>query len=77
MTHRNDIPPADERAIAVRLRDNEQCTVCNRSQSETNLEVHAIIPDDEEAASKLANFVLLCEKHHRKAHRATEVQHGR
>lgn len=67
----NDLPPTDERVIAVRLRDHDQCTVCNRTES---LEVHQIVPDDKGAEKKLANYILLCEDHHQKAHREQEAQ---
>lgn len=77
MSTNNDLPPADERAIAVRLRDNDRCSICNRSAAETQLEVHAIVPNDDEAASKMSNYVLLCEEHHRKAHHVKGVQNGR
>lgn len=77
MTTNNDLPRSDERAIAVRLRDNDRCTICNRTPAETDLEVHAIIHGDDEANSKLANYVLLCEEHHRKAHQTKVSQYGR
>lgn len=64
----SDLPRADDRAIAVRLRDYDSCIICNRGKSKANLEVHEIVKDDQEASRKLANYVLLCEEHHRKAH---------
>jgi 5-methylcytosine-specific restriction endonuclease McrA len=76
MTTNDDLPPWDERAIAARLRDNDRCTVCNRTPAETKLEVHAIVRDDEEASNKLGNYVLLCKEHHEKAHQATFAQYG-
>ena len=68
MSTTNDLPKSDERAIAVRLRDNERCTICNRAASQTELQVHTIVPGDGPASMKLSNYVLLCEEHHRKAH---------
>ena len=76
MQANDDLPRSDERAIAVRLRDNERCTICNRTPAETSLEVHAIIPEDEEASNKLSNYVLLCEEHHEKAHQTKVTQYG-
>jgi 5-methylcytosine-specific restriction endonuclease McrA len=64
----SDLPPSDERAIAVRLRDNDSCTICRRTSAETNLEVHSIIPGDGDVQDRLSNYVLLCEDHHRAAH---------
>lgn len=68
METNDDLPRSDERAIAVRLRDDERCRICNRSKAENPLEVHEIVSGDDEAANKLANYVLLCQEHHRKAH---------
>ncbi len=76
MTETNDLPQTDERAIAVRLRDNERCTICHRSTSEASLEVHAIVHGDKQAQNKLSNYVLLCEEHHEKAHQKTVSQYG-
>jgi 5-methylcytosine-specific restriction endonuclease McrA len=77
MSTQNDIPRADERAIAVRLRDDAQCAICKRSQTEASLEVHEIVPNDKEAAKTISNYVLLCQEHHRKAHQTEqqEVEH--
>lgn len=65
----NDIPRTDERAIAVRLRDDEQCAICHRNQAEAPLEVHEIVPNDDQAAKTMSNYVLLCKEHHEMAHR--------
>jgi 5-methylcytosine-specific restriction endonuclease McrA len=72
MSTENDIPRTDERAIAVRLRDDAQCAICHRNQAEAQLEVHEIVPNDDEAAKTISNYVLLCEEHHRKAHQTEQ-----
>lgn len=66
----NDLSPTDERAVAVRLRDNNRCAICNRGRSRTELEVHAIVTGDDEAANRMSNYILLCKKHHRLAHQS-------
>jgi 5-methylcytosine-specific restriction endonuclease McrA len=66
----NDLPPTDERAVAVRLRDNNRCAICGRCRGQGDLEVHAIVTGDDEAATRMSNYILLCKKHHRLAHQA-------
>ena len=61
----NDLPRHDERAIAVRLRDNEQCQACSRTASESTLEIHRIVPVN---TNQMSNFVLLCKRCHAAAH---------
>jgi len=68
MSTGTDIPRTDERAIAVRLRADEQCAICHRNQAEVSLEVHEIVSNDDEAAKTISNYILLCEDHHKKAH---------
>lgn len=72
MSTANDIPQTDERAVAVRLRDDEQCAICNRNQAEVQLEVHEIVANDDEAAKTISNYMLLCKEHHQKAHQAEQ-----
>ena len=72
MSTANDIPRTDERAIAVRLRADEQCAICHRNQAETQLEVHEIVSNDDEAAKTISNYVLLCKEHHGKAHQTEQ-----
>ena len=76
MSTTTDLPPTDERAIAVRLRD-EQCAICHRNEAETTLEIHEIVANDDEAAKTMANYVLLCEEHHQKAHRQAREEVSR
>jgi 5-methylcytosine-specific restriction endonuclease McrA len=68
MSTSTDLPPTDDRAVAVRLRDNDRCAICGRSKSQTELDIHAIVTGDEEAATRMSNYILLCKKHHRLAH---------
>lgn len=63
-------PPTDRRKErAIRERDHNQCQVCGRRDSEgADLEVHQIVPLDESDSTRLSNYILLCEKHHERAH---------
>jgi predicted restriction endonuclease len=62
-----DIPATDDRAIAVRSRD-EQCAICDQSPAEATLQIHEIVPGDDDAENRMANYILLCKEHHKKAH---------
>jgi 5-methylcytosine-specific restriction endonuclease McrA len=73
MSIQTDVPPSDERSVAVRLRDHEQCQACNRTRSEVrDLDVHQIVPT-ERAANQLSNYILLCRECHERAHE-TEME---
>lgn len=64
----SDIPRSDERAIAVRLRDQDRCQGCGESKhSSDHLEVHSIVPEHV-GVDTLTNYVLLCERCHQLAH---------
>ena len=56
-----DNEPPDERHLAVRRRDNEQCQNCFRGIAEARrLEVHQIVPSDHGGSEKLSNYITLC-----------------
>jgi 5-methylcytosine-specific restriction endonuclease McrA len=68
MSTNSDLPRSDDRAVAVRLRDRDQCQACKRTAAEVgSLEVHRIVPH-EETVNQLSNYVLLCQRCHNAAH---------
>lgn len=70
----SDLPRTDERTLAVRRRDRDQCQACKRTTAETaGFHIHQIVPGDQ-AANQLSNYVLLCPQCHCDAHRGADEQ---
>jgi hypothetical protein len=70
-TDRRGIPP--ELADEVYKKFSGRCAECNKSTSETIMEIHHIIPWKKVKCHELSNLVLLCYKCHRVLHHNSYV----
>lgn len=54
-------PAPDERQLAIRRRDREQCQNCHKGIAEAkDLVAHQIIPTKRGGTEKLSNYITLC-----------------
>ncbi len=61
----NDLPADDPLAMAVRLQNRNTCELCPDG-NDGELQVHRIV-DTEDATNLMANYMVLCPRHHEAA----------